>query len=164
MSHPCAAADVVPGLDPGWGARVRPFLVRDAMATRPKTLPASASVDDARRALADDHVHMILLTRDATLLGTLVRTDLPPDAPGDAPALPWSTLAGRTTSPEAAAAPVRELLVGRGLRRLAVVDADGTLLGLLCLKRSGAGFCSDADITARATATTAATADGRAPR
>lgn len=161
MSRPCPVDDVVPGLDPGRGARVRPLLVRDAMATRPKTLPVSASVDDARWVLADDHVHMVLLTRGTTLVGTLVRTDLPPDAPGDGPALPWSTLTGRTASPEAAAAPVRELLVRTGLRRLAVVDPDGTLLGLLCLKSSGAGFCSDADITSRAMA---ATTDHGAPR
>jgi hypothetical protein len=36
------------------------------------------------------------------------------------------------------------------LRRLADVDADHTLLGLLCLKSSRAGYCSDAGIQARA--------------
>jgi CBS domain-containing protein len=142
-------------------ARVRQHLVRDVMATRPKTLPASASVDDARSALADDHVHMVLLTRGAILLGTLVRADLPPTAPGDGPALPWSTLSGRTTAPDVPVAPVRQLLVRAGLRRLAVADADGTLLGLLCLKSSGAGFCSDADITSRAMAATTGHGPGR---
>ena len=37
-----------------------------------------------------------------------------------------------------------------GRRRLAVVDRSGHLLGLLCLKRSGRGFCSDAGVAARA--------------
>jgi CBS domain-containing protein len=148
-------------IEGGARARARHHLVRDVMATRPKTLAASASIDDARSVLADDHVHMVLLTRGATLLGTLVRADLPPGVPGDGPALPWSTLSGRTAAPDAPAAPVRELLVRTGLRRLAVVDEDGTLLGLLCLKSSGAGFCSDADITSRAMA---ATTDHGAPR
>ena len=38
----------------------------------------------------------------------------------------------------------------QGTRRLAVVDDDGDLLGLLCLKRTLDGFCSDADVRARA--------------
>lgn len=161
MRHPRPGNDAVLGLARGPRASVRQHLVRDVMATRPKVLAASASVHDARSVLADDHVHMVLLTRGATLLGTLVRADLPPSAPGDGPALSWSTLAGRTASPDAPAAPVRELLVRTGLRRLAVTDADGTLLGLLCLKSSGAGFCSDDDIQSRATATTT---DHGAPR
>jgi hypothetical protein len=35
-------------------------------------------------------------------------------------------------------------------RRLAVVDGTGRLVGLLCLKRTLDGFCSDADVRARA--------------
>ena len=45
---------------------------------------------------------------------------------------------------------VQELLIERGLRRLAVVDRDGTLLGLMCLKRTRTGFCSDEDVASRA--------------
>jgi CBS-domain-containing membrane protein len=44
----------------------------------------------------------------------------------------------------------RELLIERGLRRLAVVNHDSTLLGLMCLKRSRTGFCSDEDVASRA--------------
>jgi hypothetical protein len=36
-----------------------------------------------------------------------------------------------------------------GRRRLAVTSEDGRLLGLLCLKASGRGFCSDEDVAAR---------------
>ena len=32
---------------------------------------------------------------------------------------------------------------------LAVTNTEGRLLGLLCLKASGLGFCSDADVTSR---------------
>jgi hypothetical protein len=45
---------------------------------------------------------------------------------------------------------VNKLLIERGLRRLAVIDHDGTLLGLMCLKRSRTGFCSDEDVASRA--------------
>jgi hypothetical protein len=36
-------------------------------------------------------------------------------------------------------------------RRLAVVDHTGRLLGLLCLKHDGRGYCTDEGIRARAT-------------
>jgi hypothetical protein len=46
--------------------------------------------------------------------------------------------------------------------RLAVVDDDGVLTGLLCLKRKLTGFCTDADVAARAAErATAPTARGR---
>jgi hypothetical protein len=35
-------------------------------------------------------------------------------------------------------------------RRLAVVDCSGRLLGLLCRKNSGTGYCSDEGIRQRA--------------
>ena len=34
-------------------------------------------------------------------------------------------------------------MITTGIRRLAVVDGDLRLLGLLCLKASRTGFCSD---------------------
>jgi hypothetical protein len=45
---------------------------------------------------------------------------------------------------------VRQSMLRNRLRRIAVVDEHGALLGLLCLKRSGTGFCSDDDVAARA--------------
>ena len=39
-------------------------------------------------------------------------------------------------------------------RRLAVVDEDGSLAGLLCLRRDGRGFCTDEGIRARVAART----------
>ena len=38
----------------------------------------------------------------------------------------------------------RLALLENGIRRAAVVDDGGRLLGLLCLKRHGNGFCTDA--------------------
>lgn len=124
--------------------------VDDVMLRQPKVLPATASVDVARAALTNDHVHMVLLTEGSTLVGTLVRTDLPQAAQGSGPALPWSTVRDRTVSPWVRADAAHEVLIERGLRRLAVVDHDGTLLGLMCLKRSRTGFCSDEDVASRA--------------
>ena len=132
--------------------------VGDVMLRHPKVLDAQATVDEARAALANDHVHMVLLSQGSTLVGTLVRADLPPpiqrsdqrSVEGSGPALPWSTLRNRTVPSATSADAARELLIARGLRRLAVVDHDGTLLGLMCLKRSRTGFCSDEDVASRA--------------
>ncbi len=70
-------------------------------------------------------------------------------AEGDA-AAGLAPLAGRTVGPAEDLERVRLRMVAQGIRRLAVVDDGGALLGLLCLKRSGSGFCSDDDVAARA--------------
>jgi hypothetical protein len=59
-------------------------------------------------------------------------------------------LAGRTVSAGASVAEVRWAMTATGRRRAAVTSADSRLLGLLCLKASRAGFCSDQDVRARA--------------
>ena len=122
--------------------------VADVVVRHPKTLHASSTVGAARAQLEDEHVHMVLLTRDDVLLGTLVRTDLA-RADDAAPALAHAVLAGRTIAATVRADQALRILVGRDERRRAVVDDDGRLLGLLCLKRRGHGFCSDSDVAAR---------------
>lgn len=123
--------------------------VGDVMIRHPKVLAPDATVREVRAVLRDDHVHMVLLVSDGLLHGTLVREDLMA-APGGDRALELSRLVGRTVGPDAPAELVRQRLVGGGLRRLAVVDRQGRLLGLLCLKRRQTGFCGDADVAARA--------------
>lgn len=127
---------------------------RDVMVSRPKSLPVDAAVGDARAVLADDHVHMVLLTDGATLCGTLLRADLPAGLSGREPAVAWAVMRGRTVPPDTPAELVETLLIRHRMRRLAVVDADRTLLDLVCLKRSWSGFCSDADVASRGLAVT----------
>lgn len=124
--------------------------VADVVVRLPKTLPASARLSDARRALEDPHVHMVLLTEAGRLVGTLVREDLPASAESTTPALAHAVLLGRTVPAGLAAEDARRLLLTEGRRRAAVVDEDGMLLGLLCLKRRRTGFCSDDDVAGRA--------------
>ncbi|MBB3045470.1 CBS domain-containing protein [Nocardioides sp. LMS-CY] len=124
--------------------------VAEVVVRLPKTLGRAATVAQARSAFERDHVHMLLLTDDGQLLGTLVRADLPDDAPGADPALGYAVLEGRTIPPSVGVEQARQLLLSRGERRLAVVDGEGRLVGLLCLKRRRTGFCSDADVAARA--------------
>ena len=58
----------------------------------------------------------------------------------------------RVVSPGANLATVTQAMVALELRRLAVVDDHGQLVGLLCRKGSGRGFCSDDGVAARAAA------------
>lgn len=125
--------------------------VADVVVRHPKTLDAAATVGAARAELEDDHVHMLLLTRDGRLLGTLVRDDLATARDGE-PALPYAVLAGRTIGPAVRADDALRRLRGRDERRRAVVDDGGRLIGLLCLKRRGTGFCSDHDVATRRSA------------
>lgn len=121
----------------------------EAMVRSPRVLPADAVLRDVRAAFEDDHVHMVLLTAGDLLCGTLERGDLPDRAPDMQTALGFAQLADRTVSATASAEGVSEWLIARQKRRLAVVDDHGSLLGLLCLKASGTGFCSDADVASR---------------
>lgn len=122
------------------------------MITRPALHPADLTVGAAHEALQDLHVHLLLLVEAGRLVGTLDRADLERATGEEQPAREVAVLEGRTTLPEVDVAPLGAGMTASGRRRLAVVDADGTLLGLLCLKRSGAGFCSDAGVAARSAA------------
>ena len=136
--------------------------VKDVMVTAPATMRPTATVADARAFFADDHVHMALIATSGRLLGTLVRADLDDLDDDAAPALSRSRLDGRSVALEKPAEDVRLRLIAHGVRRLAVVDDAGALAGLLCLKRKLTGFCTDADVTARAAERAAApTARGR---
>lgn len=123
--------------------------VLDVVVRLPKTMGPRATVGEARAAFADDHVHMLLLTDNGRLLGTLVPSDLPDSGADSAPAADYSTLQSRTVPPHLPAEEARQLLLWTGQRRMAVVDHSGRLLGLLCLKRRLTGFCSDNDVAAR---------------
>jgi CBS domain-containing protein len=125
-------------------------LAADVMVRAPKVHAPSTTVGEVRAEFADGHVHMVLLVEGGRLVGTLVRGDAPETTAAGAPALSFATLTGRTVVPSVRADVVRAEMVAAGVRRLAVVDRDGTLLGLLCLNRHLDGFCSDADVASRA--------------
>lgn len=126
-----------------------PTSVREAMLRHPTVHPAELTVAEARAVFeASPKIRIVLLARDGVLVSTLLRDDLADtgvEAGDDAALLAADrgTLEGRTIGPDALLAPTREAMVRADRPRLAVVDADGRLLGLLCLKRSQTGFCTD---------------------
>jgi hypothetical protein len=121
------------------------------MITRPTTHRATTTVGELRAYFADDHVHMALLVDDGLLLGAVERPDLDSALDDRTHALELARLDGRTISPHAAIEVAQMDMRRSGRRRLAVTTRESALLGLLCLKRNGSGFCSDGDVSDRRT-------------
>jgi CBS-domain-containing membrane protein len=123
----------------------------DLAVRHPHTFHSRANVGDVRAYFASsDKVHMALLVgEDGILLSTLVRTDLRQDLPDHLPATTVGTLEGRTVSDQDSAENLGATMDAAELRRLAVIDASGRLLGLVCRKASREGFCTDSAIAAR---------------
>jgi hypothetical protein len=83
------------------------------------------------------------------LITTIERSDLPRQAPMSTSLTVLGALQGRTVRPDCALTEATATLERTGRRRMAVVDDHGRLVGLLCLKGNGTGYCSDEGIAAR---------------
>jgi CBS-domain-containing membrane protein len=117
----------------------------------PKTHGPESGLEKIRAFFADDHLHMALIVAaDGRLVTTIERPDLAAATSSSAPAAKLGTLIGRTAGPADPLAAATAALLREGRRRLAVVDDSGRLLGLLCLKKDGTGYCSDKGIRQRA--------------
>jgi CBS domain-containing protein len=124
--------------------------VGDAMIRNPKLLGPSTTIAQVHEFFGDDHVHAALLVDRGRLLAVIEPPDLIDSPPGTYLAMAVGRLRGRITKPDADLAATWETMTALSCRRLAVVDDRGEFVGLLCLKSSGLGFCSDADVRARA--------------
>jgi CBS domain-containing protein len=92
----------------------------------------------------------LIVATDGRLVTTIERSDLAAAIPDSAPAGELGTLAGRTVRPTDPLDAATAAMLRERRRRLAVVDDSGLLLGLLCLKENGTGYCSDEGIRERA--------------
>jgi CBS domain-containing protein len=119
------------------------------MVTRPAAHGPTATVADVRAFFDDDHVHMALLVENGTLVGVIERGDLATAIADEKSAREIAKLDGCTIRPDAALPDVRARMRRDGRRRLAVTTEELALVGLLCLKAGGHGFCSDEDVAAR---------------
>jgi CBS-domain-containing membrane protein len=125
--------------------------VADVMVRFPKTHGPGSTLEEIRAFFEDDHVHMALIVaRDGSLVTTVERPDLAAALPGSTPARELGTLTGRTAGPADPLDAATGALRRARRRRLAVVDHSGRLLGLLCLQKDEAGYCSDEGIRERA--------------
>jgi CBS-domain-containing membrane protein len=125
--------------------------VADAMITCPKTHGPGSSVEEIHALFDDDHVHIALIVAaDGRLITTIERSDLAAATARSGPVAGLGTLAGRTVGPSSPLDAATAALARKGRRRLAVVDHRGRLLGLLCQKRDGRGYCTDEGVRSRA--------------
>ena len=127
----------------------RSLTVLSAMLKIPKIYPEAVSVAEIREFFDDDHVHAALIVNGRHLVSVVERGDLT-TAAAALPAALFGQLADRVVRADRDLSSVYLAMVSAGRRRLAVVSPSGDLLGLLCLKRTGRGFCSDQDVAARA--------------
>jgi predicted transcriptional regulator len=116
--------------------------VRDVMVSRPKTLPADASVADLRAMFANPSVLTALLVDGDRFAGAVERDDLPAGASDVQRADEFASRDVITIELDASTADAVARLDRDGDRRLIVLDTDGaTLRGLLCLAADRTGFC-----------------------
>jgi predicted transcriptional regulator len=117
--------------------------VRDVMVRRPKTMPADATVAELREHFTNPRVQTALLADGGRFAGAIAPSELPDDAPPTDPARSYARVDVPTMGPDATMADALALMDSRGDHRLVVLDGDGaTLVGLLCLDRTGASFCT----------------------
>ena len=116
--------------------------VSDVMVTRPKTLPADATVADLRRLFANSHVISALLVDGSAFAGIVNRDDVPAGAADTTPAGELANRDVTTITPSAPVADAMAVLEATGDFRVVVLKEDGaTLAGLVCLDQPRTGFC-----------------------
>ena len=121
------------------------LLVRDVMVRRPKTMAADSTVADLRAHFENPRVRTALLADDGRFAGAIAPEELPEGAAGAEPARAYAAADVPTVGPDVPMADALALMERRGDHRLVVVADDGeTLVGLLCLDKTGTSFCVDA--------------------
>jgi CBS domain containing-hemolysin-like protein len=127
--------------------------VEEAMVRAPKVMTRDATVESVQELFRDDHIQMALIVAaNGVLLTTIERCDLDASHPNVRRAADLGTLRGRVVTASTPLPVATRRLRRARRRRLAVVDEQGELLGLLCLTRKGDGYCSDEGIRQRASA------------
>jgi CBS-domain-containing membrane protein len=120
------------------------------MVRRPKTDGLESGLENLRAFFEDDHHHVALIVGPGgRLVTTIERADLAAATSSSSSVATLGTLIGRTAGPADPLAATTAALLREGRRRLAVLDDSGRLLGLLCLKKDGTGYCSDEGISER---------------
>ncbi len=123
--------------------------VADAMITNVKLSNAATTVRELRGLFHDEHVHAAVIVEDGVLLAVVDRVDVEGNERDDAVAVYLGCQQARVVAPDVDLEEARQFLLASGRRRLAVVADDGRFRGLLCLKRTRKGFCSNRDVRAR---------------
>lgn len=122
--------------------------VADAMVTDVRRSPADVTAGALRALFDRPKVQSAVLLDGSRLVAVVDPADLV-GAADSVLAAGLGMLGDRVAHPGEDLDAAWERLLTSGRRRLAVTGDDGRFLGLLCLKRTLAGFCSDDDVRAR---------------
>ena len=119
--------------------------VADVIHAKFSALPATATIGDVRDWFAlSTSRRMAFLADGERYLGSLTPVDVDGDRDPTAPAADVAH-AGPTVLPEAPAREGERLALGTEARRVAVVDADGRLLGVVSVTEDLQAFCGTGD-------------------
>ena len=120
------------------------------MVTRPSIRGAEATTESIAPPFEVDHVQMALVVGgDRRLLATIERQDLAVLSSASLMAASIGTFIGRTIAPYDQTETAATVLWRESRRRAAVAGESCDLLGLLSLRRDGAGCCSDESLRER---------------
>jgi CBS domain-containing protein len=115
--------------------------VADVVHRNFRALAAAVTVAEVRAWFAaSPHRRMALLAEDGRYAGSLTVDDLDGESDPDAPAVRYAQ-DGPTVAPDAPAQLGYAIATRTDARRVPVVDADGTLLGIVAITADMAGFC-----------------------
>jgi CBS domain-containing protein len=109
------------------------------MVRKPKTLSLETTVADARRALEQDRVKILLIVDDRLFRATV--SGIPDSAGPNELAITYADVAPEVIAEDIPVATALERLGHRPNGRLVVLDHDQTLVGLVCLTNDGKEFC-----------------------
>ena len=113
----------------------------DVVHRRLSTMPASTTVGDVRAFFASSTSHHVaLLTDGERYVGAIEAGSIADDADPSAPAA-GHVAPAPTIEPVAPAATARDIAMAQPSLRLAVVDGDGTLVGIVAITSARDGFC-----------------------
>ena len=115
-------------------------LTRDVMLADPETLPATATVAEARALFESPRQKLVVVTSDSHFVGAVSRTSI--EGADDAAAL--DACVDRDVpvlGPEDPTERVYEIVDQTGLTRIPVVDGAGELVGLVCFNGPRDAFC-----------------------
>ena len=116
--------------------------VGEVMISKPKTLPVTATVADARRLFENQSVRTALVVEDGRYAGELTRADVEGEDDATSISAVASSPPGTVAESDTVAAAL-ERMDAAGTDRLAVVDPGGALRGLVCLSRAHGHLCTD---------------------
>jgi len=119
---------------------VETTVIADLMLRKPKTLPADATVAEARAQLASGRAKMLLLVDGTEFRAAL--TSIPADAHDEQPAIAFADGDTETIAPDAAGDDIIARLNANPHGRIVVLDEQRNLQGLLCLSSDGSRLCA----------------------